>query len=246
MCRHAARPWANLTSTEKIKVVNRYFARAALVAAIGLSLVQRAQAQSIADYDYENLSFRGIGLDVGRIWPNKVQSTETFALRADLGFLGPNVRIIPSIGYWNSTFKASEIRRFATQLNRLPALQNRPDTLTAADLGKIDWSDMSLTIDAQFVWTIPGGIFTYAGIGAGLHAMNGKGDVISNTIWEDLLDSVSAAGSVMGGAEVPFSKLRLFGEVRYTLLSDVRYPGIRVGGMYMLPTTQSGGVTGGK
>ena len=230
----------------KKTVATRYFTHVALVAAVGLTLVQRAQAQSIADYDYENLSFRGIGLDVGRIWPNKVKSTETFALRADLGFLGPDVRIIPSVGYWNSTFKASEIRRFATQLNRLPALQNRADTLSAADLGKIDWSDFSLTIDAQFVWTIPGGIFTYAGLGAGLHAMNGKGDVISNTIWEDLLDSVSAGGAIMGGAEIPLSKLRLFGEVRYTLLSDIRYPGLRVGGMYMLPTTQSGGVTGGK
>ena len=224
----------------------RFFARAALVAAVGLTLVQRAQAQTIADYDYENLSFRGIGLDVGRIWPNKVQSTVTFGLRADLGFLGPNVRVVPSVGYWKSAFKAEEIRRLATQLNRLPAFQNRPDTLTAADLGNIDWSDFSLAFDVQFVWTIPGGIFTYAGLGAGVHAMNGKGDIIENTLWEDFLDTVTVGGAIMGGAEIPISSFRLFGEVRYTLLSDIRYAGIRVGGMYMLPTSQSGGVTGGK
>ena len=225
----------------------RYFAHAALVAAVALTPVQRAQAQGIADYDYENLSFRGIGLDIGRIWPNKVQSTETYHVRLDFGFLGPDVRVVPSIGYWSSTFKAEELRRLATQLNRLPALQNRPDTITAADLGKIDWSDFSLSVDAQFVWTIPGGVYTYAGLGVSLHALNGRGDLIANTLWEDLLDSVTAGGAAMVGAEVPFSSsFRVFGEVRYTLLSDVRYPGLRVGGMYMLPSSPSGGVTGGK
>jgi hypothetical protein len=39
---------------------------------------------------------------------------------------------------------------------------------------------------------------------------------------------------------------RLYGEARYTLLSDVRYPGVRVGGSYMLPTRPTVGVTGGK
>jgi opacity protein-like surface antigen len=225
----------------------RYFARAALVAAFALTPVQRANAQGIANYDYENLSFRGVGLDIGRIWPNKVQSTEAYHVRFDLGFLGPDVRVVPSVGYWRSTFKAEELRRLATQLNRLPALQNRPDTITAADLGKIDWSDFSLSVDAQFVWTIPGGVYTYAGLGVGLHLLNGKGDLIANTLWENLLDSVTAGGAAMAGAEVPVtSSFRVFGEVRYTLLSDVRYPGLRVGGMYMLPTSQSGAVTGGK
>ncbi len=225
----------------------RFVVRTAIVAALGLCTRASAHAQSIADYDYENLSFRGIGFDLGRIWPNKVQSTETYTVRLDFGFLGPDVRVVPSISYWSSTFKPRELERLATQLNRLPSLQDRGITVTAAELGKIDWSALSLSMDAQFVFTIPWNVFTYVGAGVGLYALNGKGTVISNTLWEDLLDSVSAGGALMAGAEVPFSKnFRLYGELRYTLLTDVRYPGFRVGGAFMLPSSQTGGATGAK
>ena len=224
-----------------------FFVRAAIVAAIGLPLSAPARAQSLADYDYTNLRFRGIGFDVGQIWPNKVRSTESYAIRMDLGFLGPNVRVSPSISYWSSSFKASELDGLAMKLNRLPALQAQGATVTTADLGKIDWSDFSLTMDAQYMFTLPYNIFTYAGLGGGLHALNGKGTLIQNTLWEDFLDTVTIGAAAMAGVEVPvLDNFRVYGEARFTLLSDVRYPGVRVGGAYMLPTRPAVGVTGGK
>lgn len=199
-----------------------------------------AGAQSLADYDYANLSFRGIGVDVGYIWPTKVESTPTYNLRVDLGFLGPGIRIVPVISYWSSKLRESEIRRFADQLNRLEALRDRGVVIDAAELGQIDWSDFSVSIDAHVVWTTPIDVITYLGAGAGVHALNGRGESIAGTFVEDLLDSTTAAGAIMAGIEAEvFSSLRIYGEARYTLMSDVRYPGVRAGLAFMLPRASS-------
>lgn len=200
----------------------------------------RASAQDLADYDYENLSFRGIGFDYGYIWPNKVAATSTYTVRVDLGFLGPGLRIVPQISYWNSVFKASELDRLAAQINRLQKLRDEGVVVTAADLGQMKWTDLSLGADAQAVWTVPGGILTYAGLGAAVHVLNGKGDFIKDTFVEDLLDTSAAGLSVMGGVEFEvMPRFRLYGEARYTIASDVRFPGLRVGGALMLPSTNA-------
>jgi opacity protein-like surface antigen len=202
-----------------------------------LSAARPAGAQTLADYDYENLSFRGIGLDYGYIWPSRVLSTPAYSLRLDLGFLGPGVRITPNITYWSSEFRSAEIGRLADQISRLQALQDRSVTVTAADLGEIKWSDLSLAVDAHLLWTTPVGVMTYAGVGAGVHALNGRGAFIEKTFVEDLLDSTAAGVAVMGGLELrPTQRFRLYGEARYTFVSDVRYPGVRIGGTLMLPT----------
>ncbi|MGD8278358.1 MAG: hypothetical protein PVH00_10050 [Gemmatimonadota bacterium] len=193
-----------------------------------------ALAQGLADYDYENLSFRGIGADVGRIWPNKVDPAWQYAIRFDLGFLGPAVRIVPTLAYWKSQLKSSELERLASRLNELPALQQQNALITAADLGAVDWSSLSLSLDAQAVWTAPGHIFTYIGAGFGLYSMNGKGDAIAGTFVEDLLDTAAAGLALMGGLEYePTTQLRLFTEGRYTMQSDIRYPTVRFGAMIM-------------
>jgi opacity protein-like surface antigen len=190
-----------------------------------------ASAQNIADYDYANLTFRGIGFDYGYIWPTKVQSTSTYSLRVDLGYLGPGVRIAPSISYWSSHFERGELERLANRLNAIPGV-----VIDADDLGSISWRDVSLSVDAQLVWTIPFRAFTYIGAGAGLHVLNGNGPAFENTFVEDLLDSTSGAVAGMIGLEFqPIPNIRLYGEGRYTLMSDVRYPGFRVGAAFMLP-----------
>jgi hypothetical protein len=195
-----------------------------------------AGAQSIADYDYANLTFRGIGVDYGFIWPSKVEATSAYTLRLDLGYLGPGVRIVPTVSYWSSTFKPSQLARLADQLNRLPSLRDREVTIDPSELGTIELSDISLGIDAHLVWTTPVRVFTYIGGGFSLHALNGRGSAVENTFVEDLLDSTTAGVAGMVGAELQvMPRVRLYSEVRYTLLSDVRYPGFRVGGALMLP-----------
>jgi opacity protein-like surface antigen len=195
-----------------------------------------AAAQGLADYDYENLALRGVGLDYGWIWPNKVNAAPTYSLRFDLGYLGPAVRIAPSISYWSSRIRSSELARLAERLEQLPPLQDQGVSITAADLGRIDWSGLALALDAHVVWTTPVGLFTFVGAGAGVHVLNGSGEVIDDTFIEDLLDTMSAGFALLAGVEYPVNdRLRLYGEARYTLLSEVRYPGLRIGAAFMLP-----------
>jgi hypothetical protein len=225
----------SLASTETIltKHVRRVCATLLMITAF---CATHSVAQTLADYDYTNLAFRGIGFDYGYIWPSKVAPTPTYGVRLDLGFLGPGVRVTPSLTYWSSEFRSTEVDRLASQINRLPALQGKDVTVTRADLGTIKWSDVSLGLDAHMLWTTAVGIFTYVGAGVSVHALNGQGTFIQNTFVEDLLDSTAAGVNIVGGLEFqPVQRLRVYGEARYTIVSDVRYPGIRVGGALMLP-----------
>lgn len=219
-----------------------------LLPCVCLLLPAAAHAQNLADYDYENLAFRGVGFDWGYIWPTKVEPASIFTVRLDLGFLGPAVRIVPSVSYWSSQFRMAELDRLADRLSQLPPLRDQEVVITAEDLGQVDWSDLTLAVDAHVVWTTPFNVFTFVGAGAALHALNGRGSVIDDTFIEDLLDSTGAGVAVLAGAEWhALPRLRLYGEARYTIASDVRYPGIRLGAAFMLPpreqamTTPQGG-----
>jgi hypothetical protein len=212
-----------------------------LLLALGplLALPATAAGQSLADYDYANLTFRGIGFDYGYIWPNKVEGTSLYSVRLDLGYLGPAVRLAPTMSYWSSRMRAAELERLADRLSDLDPLREQGVVITGADLGDIFWSDLSLSLDAHLVWTAPLDVLTYVGAGLSLHALNGRGDVIDDTFIEDLLDSTSPGGSVLAGFEVMLMpRLRIYGEARYTLSSDVRYPALRLGGALMLPPRQ--------
>lgn len=211
------------------------FTKTLAVALILLGSAQ-ASAQTLADYDYENLSFRGLGLDYGIIWPSKVESTAAYSLRLDLGFLGPGVRVIPSVTYWSSRFSTAELTRLATQINNVPALKAQGATVSATDLGQVKWSDLAVSVDAHVLWTTPIGVYTYLGAGVGVHILNGQGTFIQNTFVEDLLDSTAAGVAIMGGLEAQlWPRLRVYGEARYTVASDIRYPGVRFGAALMLP-----------
>ena len=193
-------------------------------------------AQTLADYDYENLTFRGIGFDYGYIWPTKVGSTDQYSVRLDLGFPGPALRITTNISYWSSELKTQELQRLADRLEQLPALQEQGVDLSAEDLGDVSWSDLSLGVDAHMVWTVPLDIITYFGGGLGLHALNGRGSSIEDTFIEDLLDSTAPSLALTAGAEYQLlRRLRVYAEGRYTVLSDIRYPGVRAGLSIMLP-----------
>jgi hypothetical protein len=210
-------------------------------AAIGLAAAvalwpSAASGQSLADYDYENLTFRGIGFDYGYIWPNKVMPTPMWSVRLDLGYLGPAVRLVPTLSYWSSRFRAVELDRLADRLSQLPALSREGIVLTGPDLGDIHWSDLSMSLDAHVVWTAPLDVITFVGAGLSLHALNGRGDAVDGTFVEDLLDSTSPGAALLAGMEVQLlPRLRAYGELRYTLVSDVRHAGIRIGGALMLP-----------
>jgi hypothetical protein len=103
-----------------------------------------------------------------------------------------------------------------------------------------------MSIDAHVVWTGPLDIITFMGVGGSLHALNGRGDAIADTFVEDLLDSTTAGVALLGGAEFQLiSRVRIYGEARYTLVSDVRYPAIRIGAALMLPPRGVSSTSGG-
>lgn len=202
----------------------------------GLSVAAPLQAQSLADYDYENLSFRGAGLDWGYVWPNKTAATPSYTLRVDLGYLGPGIRITPMLTYWSSTIKTSELDRLASQLDKLPALRQRGVQITGSELGPITWRDVGLDVDADFVWNTPLGLSPYLGAGVGVHVLHGWGSAIDGTFVQDLLDTVTPSVSATGGLEYPVRPwLRVLGEVRGSLMADLRYAGIRLGVTFLLP-----------
>ena len=178
-----------------------------------------AAGQTLADYDYEHLTFRGVGLAGGYLWSDRVEDTEQYSLRVDLGYLGPGIRIVPSIGYWSSQIEQADIDSLAARLGILPS-----------ELGPIEWSDISLAVDAHLVWSAPLGLLPFVGVGAELHALNGRGPAVDDTFVEDLLDDITAGVNGIAGVELePVSRLRIFVEGRYTVMNSLQYGAVRAG-----------------
>ncbi len=202
-----------------------------------LAMGGEAHAQTtLADYDYEHLSFRGFSLEGGYIFPTRVDPTYTVGARFDLGYLGPGLRIVPGIAYWSSTMKRSEVAKLERRIDELIWEQSDPGAgFTGVNLGTIDWSDLVLSLDGHFVWSVPFDFLTFAGAGVSVHVFNAKGRAISGTFVEDFMDTVSPGLNVHGGLEYLLSdQFRLYGLARVELLEDLRYMELRVGGQIML------------
>jgi len=178
-----------------------------------------AAAQELADFDYENLSFRGFALEAGHLWGRRIEDTNTLGLRFDLGYLGPGVRVVPHFTYWSSELKRGEVARLETSVERL--IENQTGEPADVSLGTVDWSDRMLGLDAQAVWAVPGNLLTFAGVGAAVHFLNGDGAAISGTFVEDLLDSAKAGFNVHVGLEIPWERFRMYGVGRFDVLEDL-------------------------
>jgi opacity protein-like surface antigen len=182
-------------------------------------------AQTLEDYDYEDLRFRGVGFAVGYMWPDKVVDTEVYSLRLDLGYLGPGVRIIPSLSYWSSELTTAELNQMADRINNLTG-----GSIQGSDLGPIEWSDIALSLDGHFVWNTPVGLLGYLGAGIGFHALNGQGQAVDDTFVEDLLDAITAGFAAIAGLEFePIDRLRIYGEGRFTAMNSIQYPSVKAG-----------------
>jgi hypothetical protein len=215
--------------------VTRFFAAAIL--ALALCAPATLGAQTLEEYDYENLEFRGLGVHLGYVFPMKVESTLALGVRADLGMLGPNVRIVSGLGFWSSHLKQSEVDRLSDQLVRVCQRQGSicPGSF---DFGRIRFSDFSLDAEAHYLFdNTPLVVTPYAGAGLGVHFQNGSGEAINGTFIEDLLDAVAPAVNVVAGVQLPLGPaFHLFGEARYVLVSDVPYAALTAGGSWTFPT----------
>jgi opacity protein-like surface antigen len=210
---------------------------AALAAAL---LAAPVRGQDLADFDYENLRFRGFAPEWGYLWPTRVEPTQSWGVRLDLGYLGPGLRIVPSVTHWQSTFKAAEVRELEERVASLISTQIDEPAPTV-DLGVIDWSDIALAVDAHLVWRVPYGVLTFAGLGTAVHMLDGSGTAVDGTFVEDLLDSVTAGFNAHAGVEYPVARrFRVYGQVRYEVLGDLRYSQLRFGGQFMIGSAAPG------
>jgi hypothetical protein len=198
-------------------------ALAALISAGGFG-AGAVHAQELADFDYENLSFRGLGAEVGYVWPTRVDATPSLGVRIDMGYLGPSLRIVPGVSYWSSKMKGSDVRELEARIEELVEGES------PLSLGQIDWSDLVLSLDGQLVWRMFS-VLGYAGAGAAAHIMNGGGAAIADTFIEDLLDTVTAGANLHLGLEYPLGEnLRIYTVSRYEFAEPLRYFELRVGG----------------
>lgn len=216
-------------------LANTLRSRVALVLTLAafVTTVHSAAAQDVADIDYEYLSFRGFAVEVGYLWPDRVENTQSYGVRFDMGYAGPGLRVVPSITYWTSPMQSAEIADFTERVRDLVAEQNggiRP----ALDLGTIDYTDIALGLDAHVVWELPLDLLTFGGLGVTAHFIDGDGAVIQGTFVEDLLDSVEPGFNLHVGAEYPVTdRMRLYTNGRYEVTPDLRYFQVRVGWQFM-------------
>ena len=215
-----------------------------LALAVGLlaSSGEATAQTTLADYDYENLSFRGFSLEGGAIFPNRVDPTYTVGARFDLGYLGPGLRIVPGIAFWSSTMKRSEVAKLERKIDDLVEDQLDPGSgFTGVDLGTIEWSDLVLSLDGHLVWSVPFDLLSFAGAGVSAHILNAKGRSVSGTFVEDFMDAVAPGLNLHAGAEFPFSdQFRLYGLARMELMENLRYMELRMGGQIMLAPPSPG------
>ena len=207
--------------------------RLALAAVVILAPVH-AGSQELADYDYANLSFRGVLAEGGYIFANNVENTEIFALRFDFGFLGPGFRIVPGVAFWTSRMAQDEVDDFEVRLAALNTIQGGTAPPGGFDLGPIDRDDVVISVDGQYMWSVPLDLFLWTGVGVSAHFLDGSGPAVNGTFVEDLLDSVSAGFNVHGGLEYPVTdRFRLYGGSKFEVLGDLRYVELRFGLSYI-------------
>lgn len=211
--------------TRCVRGIERRTLAAALTAVIlACATPGGAWAQDLVDYDYENLSFRGVAFDVGYLNADNVENTETFGVRFDLGYLGPGFRLMPGVTYWESTMAESEVSDFETRLGDLTEDQGGVPPPEGFDLGTIDRKDIALSLDGHYVWSIPLNLYFFAGVGVSAHFLNGSGPGIDDTFVEDLLDSVSAGFNLHAGLEFALAdRIRIHGGSKVEALGDLNY-----------------------
>jgi hypothetical protein len=206
---------------------------ATVLVTAALALPAALAGQDIADIDYEHLSFRGFGIELGYVWPDRVDPAPTYGVRLDLGYAGPGLRVTPTLTYWRSHLEAAEIAEFEDRIADLVAEQNlgvRP----VLDLGTIRYSDLAIGLDTHVVWALPLNLLTFGGVGVTAHVIDGGGSVIDGTFIEDLLDSVEPGVNLHLGAEYPVTnRMRLYASGRYEVTPDLRYFNVRLGWQLM-------------
>lgn len=200
-----------------------------VVACASLLVPSGGRAQELADLDYEHLSFRGVGVDWGYLWPTRIEPAQGVGLRFDLGYAGPGLRIMPHLSYWSSPLEQGEITELEDRIEALITAQSGSPS-PQLDLGTIEWRDIAIGVDAHVVWDSLLDVLTYGGLGVTAHILDGDGNAIAGTFIDDLLDSVTAGVNLHFGMEYPVTQgMRVYGVSKYEVMSDLQFFTARAG-----------------
>lgn len=190
-----------------------------------LGAVRPAEAQNLEQYDYANLGLRAIGAELLYVSPSQNDGTVGLGARIDLGFLGPNLRVVPRFAYWKADVEASSIDRLERQLEEVSELE--PGSI---NLGAIERSAYVLGTDLQFITSL-NRVSPYIGAGLDIYALNNDGNAIRGTFLDDLV--ITAGASAVGGVQVAMSpSWSAYGELRATAVSDASSLGGALGIYY--------------
>lgn len=182
------------------------------------------KSQELADYDYENLGLRGISFEYGNILFKTYEETEAYSVKLDLGFLGPGVRMATRASYWSSEMLPEELVSFESSLNAMILAQGGVLPGNGLEIGSIKRDDMSVSVEADYVWRIPLGMLLSTGLGASAHLVNGTTKIPDDTFLNGLLDSFTAGFNVHSGLEyLVTDRIRLYGDSRIGLAGNVRF-----------------------
>ncbi|MFQ5678687.1 MAG: hypothetical protein ACE5HP_04440 [Gemmatimonadota bacterium] len=194
------------------------------------------RAQVVEDYDYDNLRLRGVGVEVFYVSPNDLDETVGVGARFDLGFLGPHLRVMPRIAFWDSELEEKEVTRLETKLEELVFEQNPLQPRPDIQLGSVDQDALIFGADLHWMPVVEEPVRPYLGVGSEIYILNGSGDSIEGTFIEDRLDLLTAGVSGVVGLEIEVRNgLTLFGDVRGTLVADVRNVALTAGLAYIRP-----------
>lgn len=196
------------------------------------------QAQGFLDqFSYEGLRLSGIGLEVGGVVSDRLETDLTGGLTVDYGYIAPNMRVLFGLSYFRARFHDDEIRRFES---RLEALVSNPPPGFAITIGPITWTDYAGSLDLQYVFTPDRRIRPYMGGGLALHVRDGDGSAISGTFVEDALDTIDAGLVASAGLEIVVVPSLFFTTgVRGEATGELRTLVGRAGLMFRIP--QGGG-----
>lgn len=205
---------------------------------LALALLVPAKGHAQEEYGLRTLAFQGVGVSAFQVVPARSDATLGVHVVGYLGRLAPNLRVTPSLTFWATRLQDQEVIRVRQRVEALCEGAGTP--CTGLEFGDVDLSDLSLDLDAQYILEGPFALRPYVGAGAGLHLVNGGGELIDNTFVEEILDAITPGINVMVGIEVPlFRGLRLNGELRGVLAGGANWVGAGVGGSLVLPTRRA-------
>lgn len=200
----------------------RSLALALILSGGGWIAAEEAAAQKLEEYDYENLGLRAVGVDV--VWVNAKDAKGGigFGVRADLGLLGPHVRVMPRFAHWASDIEDESVAKFERNLESLCTPPG-----CDVDLGEMKRDYWVLGLDLHWILTNPL-IAPYLGAGADLYILNDSGDAIKGTFLDDAV--VTAGLSGVGGVQLEMgAHTRLYAELRGTLVTSASNVAIYAG-----------------